>query len=210
MWKSTTVLCWAALCGGLLIAGCAAPVKEGERTGFISDYSKLGEEEGKGYTYVSDGVADYAKFLIDPVTMLYHPPEGEEPEFTDEELDELTVYFREKIEEALTRDEGYELVTEPGPGVARFRAAITQVDETVGVLNILLYTRITGAGLGGAAMEAEIVDSLSGEQLAAVVRWGSGRRVLRAGLTRFGDAKILIKRWTRDIRKRIDEKHGIE
>ncbi len=206
MSKTTTLFFWAALCGGVL-AGCAAPVKEGERTGFISDYSSLGEKENNGYSYVSDGIADYTKFCVDPVEMLYQPNEGDTT-FSDEQLEELSAYFKTKIEEALTRDEGYELVTEPGPGVARFRAAITQVDDTIGILNILLYTRITGAGLGGAAMEAEIVDSVTGEQLAALVRWGSGRRVLRAGLTETGDAKILIKRWAKDIRRRIDEKHG--
>lgn len=206
MSKSATLILWAALCGGFLL-GCAAPVKEGERTGFISDYSKLGERDGNGYSHVSDDIVGYTKFCIDPVQMLYQPEEGDQT-FSTEQLEELSAYFKEQLEEALTRNEGYELVSEPGPGVARVRAAITEVDDTIGVLNILLYTRITGAGLGGAAMEAEIVDSVTGEQLAALVRWGSGRRVMRAGLTETGDAKILIKRWTKDIRKRIDEKHG--
>ena len=53
-------------------------------------------------------------------------------------------------------------------------------------------------------MEGEMVDSLTGEQLDAWIRWGSGSRVARAGFTRLGDAKLQIDRWTKDMRKRID------
>lgn len=49
---------------------------------------------------------------------------------------------------------------------------------------------------------------MTGEQLAAAVRWGSGSRVLRAGFTHTGDAKILFGKWAKDIRKSIDSAHG--
>jgi len=45
---------------------------------------------------------------------------------------------------------------------------------------------------------------LTGEQLGAWIRWGSGSRVTRAGFTRLGDAKLQIDQWTKDMRKRID------
>ena len=191
----------------LFLAACAAPVKEGARSGFISDYSNIEKVDDNAYRYVSDDIANYSKFVVDPVKMLYEP-NADDPEFKQEELDELVEYFGNSIEEALTKDDGYELVSEPGPGVARIRAAITQVDDTIGALNVTIYTKITGAGLGGAAMEGEIVDSVTGAQLAAVIQWGSGSRVLRAGYTHTGDAKILINRWTKNARERLDEKHG--
>jgi len=75
-------------------------------------------------------------------------------------------------------------------------------------LNLTIYTKITGAGLGGAAMEGELVDSMTGEQLAAVSQWGSGSRILRAGFSHTGDAKILMDRWAKALRKMIDEAHG--
>ena len=95
-----------------------------------------------------------------------------------------------------------------GPGTARLRVGITDVDDTIGVLNISIYTKITGAGLGGAAFEGEVVDSMTGEQIAAVSRWGSGSRILRAGYTHTGDAKILMDRWAKNMRKRLDDAHG--
>jgi len=64
-------------------------------------------------------------------------------------------------------------------------------------------------GLGGASFDGKAVDSVSGQQIAAAVRWGSGSRILRAGFTRSGDAKILINRWIKQFRKRLDEAHGV-
>ncbi|MFB3124454.1 MAG: DUF3313 family protein, partial [Woeseiaceae bacterium] len=128
--------------------------------------------------------------------------------FSDEELEDLQVHFKTAVIEALTEDDGYQVVEVAGPGTARLRIGITAVDDTIGALNITIYTKITGAGLGGAAMEGEVVDSMTGEQIAAVSRWGSGSRFLRAGFTHTGDAKILMDRWAKDFRKRLDDAHG--
>ena len=192
----------------LLIAGCAAPIKEQRRAGFLTDYSKLEKVDEERYLYVSDRLGEYDKFYIAPVTMLAKPSK-ENGSFSDEEIDKLKAYIVEAMTKALTKgDDGYEVVGEPGPGVAQYRLAITALDQTVGALNFSIYTKITGAGLGGMAMEMETVDSLTGEQLGAGVRWGNGSRVLRAGMTKTGDAKILIKRWSKDAREEIDRLHG--
>ena len=190
------------------LASCAAPVKEQDRAGFISDYSTLEKVAEKAYLFTSPKVAKYSKFRIDGPTMLIETDDDEVgSEFTDADIDELRHYFRQQLEESITKDGGYEVVNEPGEGVATIRIAITAVDATVGALNVALFTKVTGAGLGGAAMEGEMVDSVTGEQLAAAVQWGSGSRVLRAGFTRLGDAKLQINRWTRNLRERIDAAH---
>ena len=132
----------------------------------------------------------------------------EEREFTDEQLEELRTYFRARLEKVLTEDEAYEIVDSSGQGVAKLRIGITALDASNGALNVAIYTKVTGAGLGGAAMEGEMVDSVTNEQLAAAVQWGSGSRILRAGFTKLGDAKILINRWTGNLRQRIDIAHG--
>lgn len=191
----------------VLFAACAAPVTEQERTGFISDYSRLEKVGSTAYLYTGPKVADYSRFRIEGPAILFDAASGDSDNFTDEELEELEYYFREQLTEALTEKDGYTVVDQPGAGVATIRLGITAVDATVGALNVVLTTKITGAGLGGAAMEGEMVDSLSGEQLAAAVQWGSGSRILRAGFTRLGDAKLQINRWTRNLRKRIDAAH---
>jgi len=199
-----------AICIGAIVSatvtGCATVQDPGQK-GFLSDYSKLEEIEENHLVYDSGNFGNYSKFIIEPVAMLYRQSE-EQRIFDDEELEDLQAHFATKVRKALVENDGYQVVEEPGAGTATLRIGITDVDDTIGVLNITIYTKITGAGLGGAAMEGEVVDSVTGEQIGAVIRWGSGSRVLRAGFTHTGDAKIVIDRWAKDLRQRIDEAHG--
>ncbi len=199
------VICFGAVLG-VLAAACAT-VQDPGQSGFLSDYSNLEEVDENHLVYVSGNAGNYSKFIIEPIAMLYRQPE-EKRIFSDEELEDLQVHFKNAVSEALTEDDGYEVVEVSGPGTARLRIGITDVDDTIGALNITIYTKITGAGLGGASMEGEIVDSITGEQIGAAIRWGSGSRVLRAGFTHTGDAKIVMNRWAKDFRDRIDGAHG--
>ncbi len=197
-----------ALCALVVFmaSGCAT-IKQPEPTGFLSDYSNLTQIADDHLFYSAGKSAGYRQFIVEPVTLLFTPDQN--AAFNGNELEELQLYFEEKLKDALTRDDGYSLATEPGPGVARLRVGLVDVERTVGALNIWLVTKVTGAGIGGASAEGEMVDSQTGEQLAATVRWGGGSRVLIAGLTSMGDAKIAIKRWTRDVRSMLDEAHGV-
>ena len=182
-------------------------MKKPTEAGFLSDYSKL-EELSEGHLFYSAGKSgDYDKFIIDPVEILF-TPDKDDPEFTEEDLQELQKHFRDKVVEEFTRDGGYEIVSKPGPGTARIRMGITDVKKTIGALNVTIYTKVTGAGIGGASAEGEMVDSVTGEQLAAAIRWGGGSRVLRAGFTKMGDAKLAIDRWAEDLRDMMDKAHG--
>ncbi len=191
---------------GVLAAGCAT-VQDPGQSGFLSDYSNLEEIDENQLLYDSGNMGNYSKFIIEPIAMLYRQPE-EKRIFDDEELEGLQAHFKTAIIEALTEDDGFQVVELAGPGTARIHLGITDVDDTIGALNISIYTKITGAGLGGAAFEGEVVDSMTGEQIAAVSRWGSGSRILRAGFTHTGDAKILMDRWAKELRKRLDAAHG--
>lgn len=203
MSKSNTRMTVACL---FVLAGCAAPIEEPDRTSFLSDYSKLEMVEAGNISYIDARVAEYDSFIIDPVVVLFRQ-DPENPEFSVEEIEELRAYLVRELTEQLTRGDGYSVVTEPGPGIARIRLGLTEVEETIGVMNVSIYTKITGLGLGGASAEGEMVDSVTGEQIGAMVRWGSGSRVLKAGLTHMGDAKIAIDNWTKGLRKILDEHH---
>ena len=198
-------ICVAAIVS-TMAAGCAT-VQDPGKSGFISDYSRLEEIAENHLIYHSGNMGGYSSFIIEPVAMLYSQPE-EKRVFDDEELADLETHFLDTVRESLTEKNGYQLVEAPGPETARIHIGITDVDDTIGALNIAIYTKITGAGLGGAAMEGELVDSMTGEQLAAASKWGSGSRILRAGFTHTGDAKILMDRWAKALRKMIDEAHG--
>ncbi len=200
---TTAIVATALFC----IGGCAAPVSEPEQSGFLSDYSKLELVDEGRIIYVSDRIAEYSSFIIEPVAILFRQ-DPEDQEFTDEELEELKAYIVAELTERLTKNDGFAVVTEPGPGVARIRLGLTEVEETIAVLNVSIYTKISGLGLGGASAEGEIIDSVTGEQIVAVVRWGTGSRVFQAGLTKMGDAKIAINKWTKNLRDLLDQAHG--
>jgi hypothetical protein len=197
----------------ILAVGACATVDEPEQTGFLSDYSKLERDTDGRWLYSASKTLEYSKFYIEPVALLFEPKE--DPEFTPDELEQLKTYLLVRLTERLTEDDGYEVVSGPGPGVATFRLGITDVDASIAALNLSVYTRVTGVGLGGIAAEGEIVDSMTGEQLAAAIRWGSGSRVMGRGtqvlkgeVSKLGDAKGVIDRWAKDLRQRIDAAHG--
>jgi hypothetical protein len=197
---------WFMFLAIVTVGACVAIPEPEQTTGFLSDYSKLERDTDGRWLYSADNTGEYTKFYIEPVSILFEP--REEPAFSPDEIEQLKTYLLVRLTERLTENDGYEVVSEPGPGVAIFRIGITDVDASIAALNISIYTKVTGAGLGGVAAEGEIVDSVTGEQLAAAIRWGGGSRVLRAGLTKLGDAKIVMDRWARDIRERIDEAHA--
>ncbi len=197
----------------IVAVGACATVDEPERTGFLSDYSKLEEGTDDQWRYAGPKVGEYSKFYIEPVAILFK--QKEDPEFSPDELEELKEYVVVRLGQRLAEDDGYEVVFGPGPGVAILRMGITEVDASIAALNLSVYTRVTGAGLGGIAAEGELVDSMTGEQLAAAIRWGSGSRVLGRGtqiikgeVSKLGDAKLVIDNWAKDIRKRIDAAHA--
>jgi len=198
----------------IVAVGACATVDEQEQTGFLSDYSKLERDTDGRWLYSASNTDEYWKFYIEPVAILFEPKE--DPAFSPDELEQLKTYLVVRLTERLTEDDGYEVVYGPGPGVATFRLGITDVDGSVAALNLSVYTRVTGAGLGGIAAEGEIVDSMTGEQLAAAIRWGSGSRVmgrttqvLQGEVSKLGDAQGVIDDWAKDIRQRIDKAHGL-
>ncbi len=190
----------------LTIAGCAAPVQQAGQRGFLEDYSQLVETDDASYIYVGPNLGNYSTFMIDPVALLF-TQDPDDPQFDQAELNDIKEFVIAELTEALTDDGAYQIVDSPAPGIGRIRVGITDIDASTGIYNVLIYTKITGAGLGGIASEAEIVDSITGEQLAAAIHWGSGSRILRAGFTPAGDAKILIARWVRLARAALDEAH---
>lgn len=191
-----------------LVTGCAAPVQEQEQSGFLKDYSNLVKTGESSHEYAGPNLGKYSSFMIDPVALLF-TQDPDDPQFNQAELEDIKDFVNAELTKALTKDGAYKVVDSPAPGVARFRVGITSMDASDGAYNVLFYTKVTGAGLGGVATESELVDSITGEQLSASIRWGSGSRVLRAGFTHAGDAKILIARWIKKARTKLDEAHKL-
>jgi len=192
----------------LWISGCGTP--ETARTGFLKDYSKLQAHpdiDGR-FRYINPkmNVGDYSKFIVDPI-ILSLSKEGKEEEIDQEDLNEQVTFFHKTLVEKL--ETGYRVVNSPGKGVARLRVAITHIDKTNPALNIHPGTKLSGAGLGGAGMEAELIDSVTGETIGSVIDFQKGSRLsLVAGLTWFGHAQAVMEDWAEDLKKFLDKGHG--
>ena len=64
---------------------------------------------------------------------------------------------------------------------------------------------MTGAGLGGASMEGEVVDSVTGKQLGAVVQSGKGNQFELDTFSELDDVKDVIDSWAEAAGKRLKE-----
>ncbi len=192
----------------VLLSGCGAT--QAAKTGFLKDYSKLKPHpdiDGR-HVYINPkmNIGNYSKFIVDPVAVnLSETGKGH----TDDpaKLAELAQYFHDQIVHQL--EQGYRLVKSSGPGVARLRAAISDIKRTKVALNIHPGTKLTGAGLGEAGMEAELVDSVSGKTIGAAIDHQSGSRLdFLGGFQFYSHAQTIMDTWAEDLKKFIDKGHG--
>jgi hypothetical protein len=174
------------------------------KTGFLSDYSKLQKESDSSLRYVDEkAVAGYSSYMIDPVKMVFYPGAESEGKLTNEQITDLTSYMQSKIREAV-QGAGKKIAYQPGAGVARIRVALTDLAST-SALNIVPQASLLGAGIGGASMEAEVIDSISGKQIGAVLESGKGGRVPFTNLGEWTAAKKVMDGWADRFQKRLEE-----
>jgi hypothetical protein len=163
-------------------------------TGFLSTYNNLEKVGNKRMQYLSrDLVTKYDKVIIDRVQVLVH---SEEPVMTAEERNEVVSYFQEALERVFT-DEGYEVVSEPGPRTARLRFAITDVQRSSMWASLHPASKLMGAGTGGASMEGEALDSVTGRQLGAVIQASKGSQFDLDYFDGIADVKDAIDGWAK-------------
>jgi hypothetical protein len=183
----------------LVLSGCRSKQVE---TGFLSDYSKL-QKEGSVLRYVNEvELKQYDSFIVNKVEVHLYEGEKSKGKLTDEELGDLTNYMHAKIVEAV-ENAGDKVVYQPAAGVARIRIALTDLDASNAV-TILPQASLLGAGLGGAAAEAEIIDSMTDQQIAAFVMKQQGSRIPFTNLGKWTAAKQVIDKWAKKFQKRIE------
>lgn len=190
----------------LALAGCAAQTTT--QTGFLGDYSRMQADPNHpdNRVWVRRGaLAPCRGFLIDAV--VYRPAENA-PALDAETQSELTQAYREKLLSAFS--ERYRPATGPGPGIVRVRAAVTNVAKAQPILNALTMVAIfVPVTAGGAASEAEIVDSVSGERLAAYEGFNNGGRSFLGGpigfLSQYGQARRAFGTQAEELRDLLDD-----
>ena len=219
MKKKNTMRFWVLLAGALLLTGCAASgMKDVQKTGFLSDYSQLkaGGDDRSALYYVKPGadLKPYNKLMFDRFVVLLSDS-AQFREIDPAMLKELTDYYQNAVFNAVKG--GYEIVDQPGPGVLRVRVAITELNPSNPTTNTLSTivpvgmivagaTKATSGdnlGTGEAGTEIEMLDSLTGERLAAAVDKRQGGKGMFRG--KWEDTKEAFDFWAQRFRQRLDE-----
>ena len=201
--KTRTLITLTVIMAAAIVGGCGSKQQQ-VHSGFLSDYTKLQEESKSFFSYFNDAAfSTYSAFIIDPVKTEIYSNEKTKGKLTQEQLSDLTNYMHVKIVEAF-EGAGKKVVYQPANGVARVRVALTDIQKTHAI-NMLPQASLMGAGIGGASMEAEVVDSMTGQQIGAVVQSKLGSRIPFANLGDWTAAKSVMDAWGKRFQKRLSE-----
>jgi len=192
------IAAFVAVIGPVFSVGSAS---SGSQTAFLTDYSKLAKDSDGAMRFLSPALADYTGFILDPVQ--FRTRKGSSC-LSPRDRSEFEFYMQADLE-AVLRERGYTLTQSPGPGIARIRMAITNVQKSTWWLKNQGRGALAGTGVGGASMEGEVVDSVTGAQLAAVVQSGRGDEFDVDASSRLADARTVVRRWADAAGRRLDE-----
>lgn len=188
-----------------LLGGCATAPPEA--TGFLGDGWQLKPDKyGKaGLLWAEKPGFDwqrYRRVQLDPVLVYYNPRAGSKA-IQPDDLQKLAEYFREAVVTELA--DSHPVTKESGPDVLRIRAAITDVVPANPALNAATtLVAFVPLDLGGAAIEAEFIDSVSGERLAAMVERKKGSPTnLKGGFTELGHARTAFREWAMELKRAL-------
>ncbi|MDD5155147.1 MAG: DUF3313 domain-containing protein [Candidatus Omnitrophica bacterium] len=203
--KLNNLLVLLALPALFLTAGCST--MKTPKSGFLVDYSEFQfDSKDKSLLWYEKEGTDWKRFrklMIDPVVVYYHP-DARNRKIDPQELQKLTAYFREVVVQEVK--DKYPVVDKAGPDVLRVRAAITDVIPVNVAANILSAAAIgIPLDMGGAAIEAEFLDSETGERLGAIVDMKLGTPLDISGFTSLGHARSAFQKWAREFKQALSE-----
>lgn len=158
----------------------------------------------------------YNKAMVDPIT-LWVAKDSRMADMSQEDLKALADHLYLAAYHALDKD--YTMVSQPGPGVLRLRAAITEAKGSKVGLDVFsaVYpgARLLSAGkklssgthsfVGKAGIEVEVVDSVSGARLLAAVDERAGAKTLKGSFDTWDDVKSAYDHWADRLNIRLDE-----
>lgn len=204
----------------LLASGCA-PIHAGRSvklTGFLGDYSMLRKEPEKraALVYVNPRAdfGKYDKIMMDPVEL--HPEAGRRSRAIPEhEVSTLLSTMDGAYRDWLSDD--YRFVDAPGPGVMRFRSALTEAKSARVPLDLITSTGSVGLalsaiqsvsigrgmGIGETSIEFEAVDSQTGERLIAFVDKRVGSKLTTQKFNKWRATRAAFNYWAGQMNDRL-------
>ncbi|MDH3997763.1 MAG: DUF3313 domain-containing protein [Desulfuromonadales bacterium] len=211
--KTKALLVAIAALSCLFLVACAAQKIEVKTTsGFLADYSALakGGEDQLGLVYEQPGLelSSYKKVMVDHV-VLYLNPQSEAQAIQPEQMTKLAEHFHQALINSLQKQ--YQITDQAGSEVMRIRAAISDVEPghpVAGTMSSIMplgivvssatkATTDSNVGVGRAAMEIELVDSVTGERLAAAVDRREGGKQVGSG--KWEDVEEAFEHWAEKL-----------
>jgi hypothetical protein len=189
-------------------------------SGFLSSYDKLKPNPKFDGTLsyanadVQKNLHKYFAVIVEPVEV-YLATEADPAKFPDRGRAALAAYFEHAIRAAVS--DAFPVVLERGPLVLRLRCALIGVDVGSAVSQ---KGNATGAlerelNIGKVGAEMELVDSETGEQIAAAVdrrNLGDGAVIGSVSFSRderFRAAKRALDGWAARLREFLDSAHEL-
>jgi hypothetical protein len=176
---------------------------------------------GDALTYVNPdkmkGLHRYVAIIVDPV-QVYVSTAADASLIPDSGRGAVAKYFEHALVEAVS--DAFPVVDAPGPLVLRLRAALVGIDlgGKVAPLNdpaMVAKPMDRAIVLEKVSVEMELVDSETGERIAATVdkaTLGAGAEVGAENfsrLERYNEAKIALDQWAGRVREFLDSEHEL-
>ena len=192
-------------------------------SGFLKDYSALKSNpnlDGDALTYVSTdaqkNLKSYFAIVVDPIEV-YVATNADENKIQESSRATLTNYFSHALRNAVS--DAFPVVDEPGPLTLRLRVALVGVDVGGKVSTADLPADAKpfehAINIGKLGVEMELIDSQTGERIAAVVdrtNLGAGAEVGAENFSRiekFAAAKEAFNEWASRLRIFLDSAHEL-
>ena len=213
----------ALLALGLTGCSTTSQTRKVEPSGFLNNYSQLRQGQGEEalLVYQKPGVrwSKYTKIQLDPI-QLWHAPDSDLAQVPPEELQALVDHLHLAIRTELGTN--YTFVNQPGPDVMRLRVAITEakkasvganvVSTVIPQIKLLSGVKKLATGthmfVGRAAVEGEILDSVSGERLWAGVDERAGAKTFRGMTSAWNDIEEAYSYWAKRLNTRLAEERS--
>ena len=202
----------AAVLAIALFSGSCATLSMNE-SGFLEDYDRLENAPEQTVTFIPDEIQLYRDANRHSLDSLWIAPiEVRLTDDSDVELDdEDTRDLKQAFENYLKRNlgESYEIVDEPRESTGIVRAAITDVDPSSVLANIVGIILVVPFDMGGISAEMEITSSSTGTAIVAMkaCRGGTPFLVIEC-FQRWGHAYHGMHKWTLQLRELLDEKQS--
>ena len=186
--------------------------------GFLKDYSKLAPNPGidgdvKTYaqTDAQKNLRNYIAVIVDPVE-IYLASDADGSKLPEKTRAAAANYFRAALTQAVF--DAFPVVDQPGPLVLRVRAALIGVDAGAATTSPQGEPE-HAANISKVGVEMELLDSATGEQIAAMVDrepLGEGQIVAAAGIVRHdrsAEARAAFDEWAGRVRTFLNRAHEL-